>query len=72
MSAASRVLKVGDKVTTDFSKRITKHTIAARRDDINTSSRIAFKVVPIVPGSTGDWMCADWFEPAPTTPLPGA
>ena len=72
MSAASRMLQVGDKVTTDFSRRITQHTITERTDNVNTSSRIGFKVKPIVPGSTGDWMCADWFEPAPTTPLPGA
>ena len=66
MSRASRKLQVGAKVYTDFSVRITKHTITERLDPSTSQSRVSFKVTPIVPGSTGDWIDSDWFEPVAT------
>lgn len=62
MSRASRNLKVGDRVTTDFSRNITEHEIIERIKLPNSSSGVGFYVRPIVPGSTGGPICSDWFE----------
>jgi hypothetical protein len=65
MSAASRVLQVGDKVKTKFSGRWTMHTITERRENQVSQSRILFRVTPYVSGSSSrDGIDADWFEPA--------
>jgi hypothetical protein len=66
MSRASRKLQVGAEVVTDYSRRLTRHAIIERSDDRSnghSQSGIMFRVSPIVPGSTGDWIDADWFEP---------
>lgn len=63
MSRASRELQVGARVTTDFSGRITEHEIIERIDGTCGTSGIGFYVRPIVPGGTGGWLDADWFEP---------
>jgi hypothetical protein len=65
MSRTSRMLQVGAKVTTDFSGRLTEHEIIERAENVNSTSRIGFHVRPPVPKSTGGWLDADWFEPAP-------
>jgi hypothetical protein len=67
MSRASRALHVGAQVTTDYSGRVTKHEIIERLDNVNSTSRIGFHVRPLVPKSSGGWLDADWFEPAPST-----
>ncbi len=64
MSRASRNLQVGDRVTTDFNRTWSEHVIVERMQPARTGSGIAFKVEPFVKGSTGDWIDADWFEPA--------
>lgn len=64
MSTASRKLDVGAKVFTDFSRNITHHTIIDRSTTERTGSGISFRVTPNVPGSTGGWIDADWFEPS--------
>lgn len=65
MSAASRKLDVGARVTTDFSKRITTHTIITRMAPATSQSGVLYKVSPPVPGAGDDaWIDADWFEPA--------
>jgi hypothetical protein len=66
MIRASRNLQIGDRVTTDFNRAWSEHVIIERKEPAVTSSRIAFKVEPIVKGSTGDWMDAGWFEAAPS------
>lgn len=63
MSKASRALQVGARVTTNYSKRLTEHAIIDRSEQEVCGSGVAFRVAPIVPGSSGEWMCADWFEP---------
>lgn len=63
MSKASRKLQVGDSVVTDFARSITVHTITERLAPATSQSRVLFKVTPVVSGSTGGWMDADWFEP---------
>ncbi|HYD58904.1 MAG TPA: hypothetical protein VEC35_01020 [Noviherbaspirillum sp.] len=67
---AARNSQVGDKVCTDFSGRLTVHTIVDRRDGWQSQSRIGFKLSPIVPGSQGSWIDADWFVPF-NTPAAG-
>lgn len=64
MSRASRNLQIGDRVTTDYNRDWSEHVIVERMQPSRTGSGIAFKVEPFVKGSTGDWMDADWFEPA--------
>lgn len=71
MSAASRKLGVGAKVFTDFSGRITIHTITEVQR-MKSTSGIGFIVNPTVPKSTGGLICADWFEPAEATTPAGA
>lgn len=69
MSRVSRSLQAGASVTTAFSRRFTEHTIIERCGDRSaghSQSGIMFLVAPVVPGSTGGWMDADWFEPATT------
>lgn len=63
MSVASRKLQPGARVVTDFSGRLTVHTITERLENQNSTSRIMFAVQPVVPKSTGGAICADWFEP---------
>jgi hypothetical protein len=63
MSRASRKLQVEAEVITDYARRLTRHTITERTEELPSGSGIMFKVRPIVPGSLGDWMDADWFEP---------
>jgi hypothetical protein len=64
MSRASRKLQVGAEVVTDFTRRgLTRHTITERLAPATSQSGVLFKVMPIVPGTTGDWIDADWFEP---------
>ena len=65
MSAASRIRGIGDRVVTDFSGRLTPHTITERRDHAASQSSIMFRVTPPVPKSSGGWLDADWFEVAP-------
>lgn len=66
MSAESRRLKIGDKVSTDFSGRFTVHEITEIKNGwLNSTSGIGFKVKPLVPRSTGDFIDADWFEIQP-------
>ena len=62
MSAASRKLQVGAKVFTDFSGRITHHTITHREEGRGSQSGILVWVQPPVPKSDGTGMCIDWFE----------
>lgn len=62
MSKDSRELQVGARVVTDYSKRFTAHTITERLAPATSQSGVLFKVTPIVPGSTGGWIDADWFE----------
>jgi len=66
MIRASRDLQIGDRVTTDYNRDWSEHVIVERMQPARTGSGIAFKVEPFVKGSTGDWMDADWFEPAST------
>jgi hypothetical protein len=61
--SAARACQVGDKVCTDFSGRLTLHTIIERHDGWQSQSRIGFLVQPIVPKSTGGLVDADWFVP---------
>lgn len=56
-------LKVGDKVKTDFSGRVTEHTITETDRWKRSQSGLLFKVYPRVPKSSGSWMDAGWFEP---------
>jgi len=63
MSRASRNLQIGDRVTTDFNRTWSEHVIIERMQPAITGSGIAFRVAPIIKGSTGDWIDADWFEP---------
>lgn len=69
MSKQSRLLQVGDKVTTDYcyigwGRQVPIYTIVARKIGASSQSGIVFKVEPRVPRSGGDvWMDADWFEP---------
>lgn len=66
MSRASRKLQVGAEVVTDFTCRgLTRHTITKRLAPATSQSRVLFEVSPIIPGTTGGWIDADWFEPAP-------
>lgn len=67
MSQASRKLKVGAKVYTDFSGKITHHEITERLAPCSSQSKAMYKVAPIVPKSSGDWLDADWFEVASPT-----
>lgn len=67
MSAASRKLQVGANVITDFSGKITAHRITEVLTPSFGSSGISFMVTPMVPRSSGGWIDADWFEPAPQT-----
>lgn len=67
MSAESRKLQEGDLVTTDFSRLCKGMTfrIVKRYEAQASHSTIMFMVVPMVPGSNGTPIDADWFEPAP-------
>ena len=60
-------LNIGDKVTTNFSGRITHHTIIDSMPDV-CQSGIMFKVHPNIPKSSGTWFDAAWFEPDTTRP----
>jgi hypothetical protein len=67
MSQASRLLKVGDRVTTGFDSDwsgITEHRIVGRRTDRNCQSGISFCIDPPLRllGSES-WIDADWFKP---------
>ena len=65
MSAASRQLQVGAAVYTDFSGKITYHTIIERTSQrFQSQSGIGFRVTPLIHKSGGGWIDADWFEPA--------
>lgn len=57
-------LKVGDKVVTDYSGRITPHTITETDRWKPSQSGLLFKVTPPVPRSAGSWMDSGWFLPA--------
>lgn len=66
-SHPARLCKIGDKVKTDFSGKITYHTIVNRCTDRThglSQSGILFKLSPLVPKSGGGWIDADWFHPA--------
>lgn len=59
-------LQEGDKVCTDYSGRMTVHTIIERCDDRShghSQSGIMFRVAPLVRGSSGGWIDAAWFVP---------
>jgi hypothetical protein len=65
----ARACQPGDRVTTDYSGRVTTHTILARCDDRSrghSQSGILFQLSPPVPksGGAGAWIDADWFAPA--------
>lgn len=62
MSDASRRLEPGALVTTDFSGRLTRHTILLKYKGVSQSG-ILFEVHPPVPKSGNGGICADWFEP---------
>lgn len=65
MSTASRKLEVGARVVTNYTNKLTAHTIIDRCDDRSqgySQSGVMFRVAPIVPGTSGQWMDADWFE----------
>jgi hypothetical protein len=68
MSFSSRRLDVGAAVYTDFSGKITHHKITAVVVPTWSTSGIGFHVTPLVPKSSGDWIDADWFEPAAPQP----
>lgn len=61
MSRASRNLQPGTMVETQYSGAWTGHMIAERREI--RPGKVLFRLVPIVPKSTADWMDADWFRP---------
>jgi hypothetical protein len=63
MSRESRLLQPGAMVNTDFSGKWTAHKII-ERGEFRSQSGVGFRVAPIVPGSTGGLMDADWFVPA--------
>jgi hypothetical protein len=62
VSAASRKLKVGAMVQTDFSGKWTVHKVFKRREGPGSQSGVQFMLDPIVPKSSGGWMDADWFK----------
>lgn len=55
---------LGKVVTTEFSGKITKHTITDRSTLHRSQSGVTFQVTPPVPKSGGQyaWIDADWFE----------
>lgn len=57
-------LRPGAKVLTDYSGRVTPHTITETDTWRNCESGLAFKVTPPVPRSAGSWMDSGWFIPA--------
>lgn len=65
MGKLSRQAQVGDKVSTDFSGKITEHRITERWEAHGCQSGILFLVEPVVPKSSGCWIDADWFEVMP-------
>jgi hypothetical protein len=64
MSIQSRALQVGDTVITDFSRTLTTHRIVAVCHKCVSQSGTMYKVMPVVPKSSGGWIDADWFEVA--------
>lgn len=58
----ARFAKVGMRVRTDFSGKVTTHTIAEISKAGISQSGVQFLVEPIVPKSGGDWLDADWFK----------
>jgi hypothetical protein len=71
MSYASRLLKVGDRVTTDYDEDyggITECVITAIKVNTRSQSGICFQVDPPPRGCGKDsWLDADWFEPIKDT-----
>lgn len=63
MSAESRKLDVGAVVFTDYSGKLSQHTITERKEG-TCQSGIMFRVAPCVKGGGGinEWFDADWFE----------
>lgn len=53
---------IGMKVTTDYSGKVTTHTITDIVKASHSQSGVMFKTTPIVPKSQGDWIDADWFK----------
>lgn len=68
MTSASKDLQVGDRVTTDFSGKVTHHEITERETTVFCSSGVAFKVRPTIPksGGPGSWLDSRWFKPETT------
>lgn len=67
MSANSRLLEPGALATSNFNGvgSHSLHTIIARKDDKNAASGVMFQVKPLLLNTQyGDWVDADWFEPA--------
>jgi len=67
MTAASRQLKVGDRVTTGWDRRndgVTEYVITAIRPDCYSQSNTVVRVDPPLRllHSTA-WIDADWFKP---------
>lgn len=62
----TRYVKVGAKVTTNYSGKETRHTVVEISKDMShgfSQSNILFKVNPPVPKSgTDSWIDADWFN----------
>lgn len=54
--------KVGMKVRTNFSGKLTVHQITDILTDTYNQSGVGFLVYPPVPKSGGEWIDADWFE----------
>ena len=66
MSQASRLLKVGDRVTTDLDPTMlgSEHIITGRKVDSFYDGKIWFQVSPPLRGLKADkWIEAYWFEP---------
>lgn len=56
--------KIGDVVSTDFSGKVTRHKITEIKYGQISQTKICFKVLPAVPGSSGLNALIDsaWFE----------
>lgn len=62
-AAMCKELRPGARVLTDYSGRVTPHTITETDTWRNCESGLVFKVSPPVPRSAGSWMDSGWFIP---------
>ena len=58
----SEAFVVGDEVETDFSGRVTRHTIAARFKVRSSQAGVCYRVSPRVPKSGSGLIDHDWFK----------